>query len=184
MTITSYKKGFTLIELMTSLSIFAVIMTISMGSILGVFDANRKSEALKTVMDNLNFTIETMSREMRFGKNYHCSSATPLTEPRECVSGNDNFVSFLSSDGKQTIYKLDQVNNSIQKSTDGGSTYINVTAPEVKITKLTFVVVGPASGDNEQPRIFIQIQGYAGSKPGAKSNFILQTLVTQRLRDS
>jgi prepilin-type N-terminal cleavage/methylation domain-containing protein len=182
MKITLEKTGFTLIELMTSISIFAVIMTISMGSILGIFDANRKSEALKTVMDNLNFTIETMSREMRFGKNYHCSSSVPLTNPTECYSGNDNFVSFLSSDGKQTVYRLN--NTSIQKSTDGGSTYVDVTAPEVTINKLGFVVVGSPALDNMQPRIFIQIKGYAGSKSTIQSNFTLQTLVTQRIRDN
>jgi len=182
MKIILHKKGFTLIELMTAISVFAVIMTISMGSILGIFDANRKSEALKTVMDNLNFTIETMSREMRFGKNYHCTSSTPLSNPMGCTSGEDNFVSFLSSDGKQTVYRLNST--TIQKSTDGGSTYVNVTAPEVTITKLRYVVMGQDVGDNMQPRIFIQIQGFAGSKPSAKSNFILQTLVTQRLRDS
>ena len=68
------KKGFTLIELMTAMAIFTVIMAISMGSITGIFDANRKSRSLKTAITNLNLAVESMSKEMRFGKNYHCDT--------------------------------------------------------------------------------------------------------------
>ena len=69
-----YNKGFTLIELMTAVSIFIVIMTVSMGSILSIFDANRKSRSLKTVMNNLNLALESMSREMRYGRSYNCGT--------------------------------------------------------------------------------------------------------------
>ena len=49
--------GFTLVELMVSVSLFAIVMVISMGSVVSVFDANKKSQSLRTVMDNLNSTI-------------------------------------------------------------------------------------------------------------------------------
>jgi prepilin-type N-terminal cleavage/methylation domain-containing protein len=181
----NYIGGFTLIELMTALSIFAIIMTISMGSILGIFNANRKSESLKTVMDNLNFSLETMAREIRFGKNYHCGSSGTLTSPQDCTLGG-NFMTFFGLDGRQIIYRYS--GTSIQKSVDGGTTYINVTAPEANITGLQFIVVGSepstaASNDRNQPRVFLQVKGYAGSKVDTRSSFILQTLVTQRARD-
>ena len=51
-------RGFTLIELMTAVSIFVVVMTISMGAILNIFDANRKARTLKTVLNNLNLVVE------------------------------------------------------------------------------------------------------------------------------
>src|SRR3989338_687085 len=98
------KKGFTLIELMTALSIFIIVMTISMGSIIGIFDANRKSRSLKTVLNNLNLAVESMSREMRFGKNYHCGSGT-VTDPQDCPAG-DTLISFLSSNNIQTTYRF------------------------------------------------------------------------------
>lgn len=180
------QKGFTLIELMTSLSVFAVIMTISMGSILGVFNANRKSESLKTIMDNLNFTMETMSREIRFGKNYHCErpsqGSTPITEPENCTPEGNGWMSFLGADGKQTTY---QINNTwIEKSTDGGVTFVAVTSPEVMITGFRFFVYGAELGDSLQPRVLIQVRGYAGNKQNTQSSFTLQTLVTQRSREN
>ena len=67
--------GFTLVELMVSVSIFAIVMFISLGSILSILDANQKSKTLRSVMDNLNSAMESMTRTVRFGINYHCGSS-------------------------------------------------------------------------------------------------------------
>jgi len=176
------KKGFTLIEMMTAVSVFLVVMTISMGAILSIFDANRKSESSKTVMDNLNFAVEAMSREIRFGKNYHCGTGGNITLPQNCLSG-DSFISFLSSDGIQIVYKL--TGSSIEKSVDGGNTYIAVTAPEININSLAFFVVGAnPPPDTLQPKVLIKISGNAGTKINTMSGFTLQTLASQRLIDN
>ncbi len=183
------KKGFTLIEIMTATSIFLVIMTISMGSIIGVFDANRKSQALKTVMNNMNLSLESMSREMRFGKNYHCetdpNTNRPLTNPQNCIGdeGAGKLVSFLSSDGDQIVYR--QYGNTIEKSIDGGNSYVAITAPEMVIDDLSFYVFGvnPTPDNVLQPKVQIVIKGYAGAKESAKTNFTIQTMVSQRQLD-
>lgn len=185
------EKGFTLIEILVSISIFAVIMTVSMGAILGVFDANRKSQSLRSVMDNMNFSVEAMSREMRFGSNYHCGSDSliKLKEPQSCPTVPKSQVSFLSSDATPTqiTYKLNgtQIEKAIGRP-GGATTFIPVTSPEIKITSLVFYVVGakPSPTDKLQPKILMKITGSAGSKAGTESEFTLQTLVTQRLQDS
>lgn len=179
------KKGFTLIELMVSVSIFLIIMTVSMGALLSVFAANRKFEALKTVMDNLNLSVESMSREMRFGKNYHCIPETtdeiPLTSPENCPTGSDG-VSFLAEDGTtQIVYEIN--GTEIDKSTDGGTTFVPVTAPEVSISSLTYYVTGATPSDASQPKVLIKIQGYSGTSTAATA-FTLQTLVSQRALDN
>ena len=171
------KRGFTLIELMTAVSIFVIIMTISMSSILSVFDANRKSRSLKTVLNNLNLAVESMSREMRFGKNYHCGSGT-ITEPQNCPSG-DTLTSFLSSDGIQITYRLNGA--AIEKQIDGGE-YVTVTAPEIVIDDLVFYVLGAGTSNTLQPKIIIKIKSHAGIGKG-QSDFTLQTLVSQRVLD-
>lgn len=176
------KKGFTLIEMMTAVSVFLVVMTISMGAILGIFDANKKAESSKTVMDNLNFATETMSREIRFGKNYHCGAGGNLASPQNCLSG-DSLASFLSSDGIQTVYRLN--GTSIEKSIDGGNTYLAVTAPEIKINSLSFYVVGAnPPPDTLQPKVLIKINGTAGAKANTTTSFTLETMASQRLIDN
>jgi prepilin-type N-terminal cleavage/methylation domain-containing protein len=176
------KKGFTLIEMMTAVSVFLVVMTISMGAILGIFDANRKAESEKTVMDNLNFAVETMSREIRFGTNYHCGTSGNLTSPQNCLSG-DTFMSFLSSDGEQIVYRLN--GTTMEKSVDGGNNYVAVTAPEINISSLQFFVVGAnPPPDTLQPKVLIKISGSAGAKANTTTSFTIETMASQRLIDN
>lgn len=174
-------KGFTLIELMVALSIFIVVMTVSMGSIIGVFDANRKSRSSKAVLNNLNLSVESMAREMRFGRKYHCSSNGSLTTPRNCNYPGYSYMSFLSSDNTQITYRLN--NQAIEKQVDNEG-FIPVTAPEIIVDDLKFYVFGALSTDNPplQPKVIIKITSHAGENAG-RSDLILETLVSQRVLD-
>lgn len=174
----SFASGFTLIELMTALSIFAIIMTVSLGSILGIFDANRKSRSIKSVMSNLNLTLESMSKELRYGRNYHCGSSGDQTSPQNCAEGDD-FISFLSSDGEQISYQLS--GNSIEKQV-GDEDFIAITAPEVLVDDMTFYVLGAGIDNTLQPKVTIKIKGHAG-EGDYRSDFTLQTMVSQRAMD-
>jgi len=178
-------KGFTLIELMTSISIFLIIMTISMGAILSIFTANDKVGNLKTSMDNLNLAVETMSREIRFGSRYHCGTGV-LSVPENCTGGTLQ-LSFLSNNGEQIVYKPgtnpDGTNN-ILKSVDGGATFVAVTAPEISIQNFIFYVTGATKTNPEyQPRLVIIIKGQVGAKASSQTSFNIQTEVSQRLLD-
>jgi prepilin-type N-terminal cleavage/methylation domain-containing protein len=171
-------KGFTLIELMVSVTIFSIVVFISMGSIFGIFEANRKSRTLKTVMSNLNLALEGMSKEMRYGSAYHCGTSGTVTTPQNCPSG-DTFISFLSSDGEQMYYRL---NAGALERQIGNEGYTGLTAPEVVIDELTFYVLGAGTDNLLQPKVNITIKGRAGSG-NEESKFVLQTLVSQRKRD-
>ena len=169
------ERGFTLIELMVSLSLFAIVVTVSLGSILGIFDANRKSRSLKAVMTNLNLATEEMSKEMRYGTNYHCGSSGTQSAPQNCASG-DTQVSFLSSDNVEISYRLN--GTALEKATGSGS-FAPVTAPEASIDNLAFYVLGAGTGDGLQPKTLIKLKAHAGTGRG-RSDFTLETLVSQR----
>ncbi len=174
------EEGFTLIELMTAVSIFLVIMTISMTSILGVFDAERKSSSLRAVMGNLNFAIEAMSKEVRFGRNYNCGSTGDLSIPRNCLPpAGGTQLNYLSSNDVDTSYRLS--GQAIEKQVASGS-WIDVTPPEVVITDLVYYVIGAGTSDAVQPKVLVKIRGYAGTGR-SRSDFTLQTLMTQRALD-
>jgi len=180
-------SGFTLVELLVAVGVFLVVMTISLGSVLSILDAGRKARSLKSVMTNLNFTLETMTREIKFGTNYYCGEDTSSqhTQTLDCAAGNA--ITFTDSNGVDIIYKL--VGTQIQKSTNHGP-YIGVTSPEVTITNFNIFVIGsqtfdPSSGSNDmnQPRTFVLLRGYVGSKPALRSSFALQTTISQRIPD-
>lgn len=179
---THKERGFTLIELMTALTLFMVVMTIAMGSVLGIFNANKKTQSESTVMNNLNLAVESMAREMRFGTNYHCGGGT-YTDPQNCAAG-DTSISFLSSDGEQMVYRLS--GTSIERSIDGGQTFAAVTAPEISITNLKFYVLGAGAPpvNTLQPKTVIVIKGYSGNETTTRTEFSLQTLVSERRIDN
>ncbi len=181
--IENHAGGFTLVEVVVAVSIFTIIMVISMGSILAVFDANKKSQNLRSVMDNLNFATEAMTRTIRFGTNYHCDINTGvITSPRDCVAGADS-ISVLDSTGAQVTYKLSQ--GVIVRSVAGIDT--KVTSSDLNIQTLAFRVFGSSpysGGDTQQPEVVLDIAGYVGAKQTTKSSFSLQTTVSQRVFDS
>ena len=179
-------RGFTLIEIMVSLAIFAIVMTIAAGSLLTIVNANRKSQSLQSVMNNLAFALENMVRNMRTGTSYHCGSLGNLGTPQNC-SGGDDFLALEAVGGSsgvvsdQIVYRLN--GSRVEKSGDGGANFLPITAPEIEVTNLVFYVEGADSGDGEQPKIIMTIAGNAGNRPETNTSFSLQTSISQRILD-
>ncbi len=77
--------GFTLIEMIVSLGVFSVVVTTAVGAILVLIATNQQLQAEQSVMTNLAFALDTMTREIRTGYNYYCDS-----EPNYSSSGPNN----------------------------------------------------------------------------------------------
>jgi len=177
----SNKKGFTLVEMLIAVSLFIVVVTISIGALLSVFDANKKAQTSKTVVDNLNLSIENMARTVRFGSNYYCGINSNINSVRDCNGGTSLSVTFK---GARVIYKWNGTENDpIRKSEDGGSNYTDITAPETKIQCLKFYVFGTDTSDTSQPYVIAVIKGYVGDKPSTQTAFSIETLMSQRTLD-
>jgi len=176
-----YREGFTLVEIMVALSLFLVVMTVAMGAVLSIFDANRHTQAESIVMNNLNLALEGLSRELRFGTAYHCADAgslLSLTTPQNCPSGN-TLISFLSSDGQQMVYRFS--GTALERSSDGGSSFVAVTAPEIVLENVKFYVFGTGVGSPDtQPKVVMVVKGYSGEKANVRTEFSLETLVSER----
>ena len=76
-----------MIEIIVSISIFTVVMVITMGALLTLNDASRKAQAIRTVIDNLNFTLEDMNRKIRTGDSYYCYE-TPMLNSTHPLEAN------------------------------------------------------------------------------------------------
>ncbi|MBX4211122.1 hypothetical protein KW783_04100 [Candidatus Parcubacteria bacterium] len=183
-------QGYLLVELIITVSLFIVVMTISMGALLTVTNANRKAQTLKTAMTNLNFALESISRTIRTGFNYHCGPDGNINTPENC-NGTDTpagqSLALTATDGTKVIYKFAKDaadgHGYIQKSDDGGKNYTDMTGSDINIEKLEFRVLGADSTDSLQPRIVITLKGFAGTKENSDSEFHLQTTLSQRLLD-
>lgn len=158
-------KGFTLVELIVSVGIFALIMTTALGSLTTILDVNRRTRATQLVMDNLQFAVDEMVRHIRTGDSY----SFPVTS-NDCT--NVQF-SFTDASSNSVTYRC--ASGVIQKKVGSGS-FIDMTAPEITVTRLKFIQKSGA----DQPLVLILVAGEVESDQGDIQAFSLQTLVSQR----
>ncbi len=177
--------GFTLVEMIVATALFSVVMLVSVSALLSLVNANRKAQALQSVMNNLNITLDSMVRSARMGSDYSCGGVT-YTAPSNCPSG-ESLLAFKPFGSIATtppvIYRLNSAR--IEKSVTGTlSGMVPITAPEVTIDSLMFYVVGTAKNDTTQPKIVIVVKGSAGA-PGstARTTFHIQSTAVQRVLD-
>lgn len=69
---THSQAGFSLVELIVSLALFSVVVTISVGALLVLIAANDQQQKEQSIMSNLSFALDSMTREMRTGTYYFC----------------------------------------------------------------------------------------------------------------
>lgn len=194
MSLVLYKKnqsGFTLIEIMVSVSIFAIIMVVGMGALVNVTQSYQVSHKEKEVHDSLNFILESMTREIRLGKNHRIFASLPLSiDPQTPgTNGSGNSIGFLANDGRGYFVYSFGVDGKIQRSVYSLSTgqliqRDNLSSKEiVDIVNLRFSIIGMnsySSGDLLQPAIMIQVQARAKGETRVST---IQTLVSQRSLD-
>jgi len=180
-------KGFTLIEILVSVAIFATVMTMALGALLAMSESDRKAQTLKSVINNLNFSLDAMSRSMRTGVNYHCDvSSLPVTSPRDCASGATS-MAFRTAEGVTVRYCRGNGNTCASDGTavlvsKNSAPYAPLTASEVTITNMQFYVTG-AEDPELQPYVVIYLSGQVPVGGLQVSSFDLQTSVAQRLYD-
>jgi len=186
-------SGFTLIEMMVAVALFAVVMLISVSTLLALVGANRKAQALQSVMNNLNIALDGMVRGVRMGSSYHCGAGT-YSVAQDCQNGG-TVLAFEAFGGNSTdpldqwVYAFDPTGsicgqNRICKSEDSGAHFLAITAPEVSIDTMTFYIVGTARGDDVQPKIVVEVKGTAGALSiKTRTSFNIQATAGQRLLD-
>lgn len=70
----SQHKGFTIIEMIVSLAVFAFVITIAIGALLMLVNTNNQLQGEQSVMTNLSFALDSMTREIRTGTFYYCDA--------------------------------------------------------------------------------------------------------------
>lgn len=168
----SKKKGFTLIEMMVAVSIFSIVVTISMGAIFTIVDANKKAQSLEAVMSNLNFSLEMMTRTIKTGQIITSTINSMTTKDQSANTIVYSFVPLSTNNGVTTNGYINRCIN----TNDCGS----ITAPEVNVTNLSFRD-GTTINGGKQPSVVMIVQGAAKLSERVSSNFNIQTTITQRL---
>lgn len=192
----SQSSGFTLIEMVVSLGIFGVVALLAVSSFLFMVASQRKAINIQSTYDDLRYSIEVVSKELRTGDNYYCgtfSGDISTLAPNDCPPPNGlQAITFINAQGEMITYRynLRTVNGVsigvMERSVNGGA-FEQATGDNSNIQDLRFYVTGSrstadeiASGDlPTQSIITLVVRGLNGSGKEL-SKFDLETTVTQR----
>lgn len=173
------KQGFTLVELLVSVGVFAVVAVLITGGYITVLGYARHAEATASATDNLAFALENVTRNLRTGYSYSCGTSLGLGD---CGGSGNTSFSFVDNLGATVTYEhvapTASTNGSITQ-TVGGTTY-KITDAAVNITSLRFYLTGSSPSDVLTPTVRIVV---TGSVPGYQNNpvsFTLETLAIMR----
>jgi len=161
-------RGFTLLEMLISIAIFSLVTVIALGAIVMLFGSYSKSQSTQVLVDNLNFALESITRDIRFGNSY-------------TYSNNENWIE-VEFEGDTIRYELDvsaSDNGRIKRIVNGNDSEATfATAEDIDIETFRLGVAGESAGDGH-PRATFLMRGTL-LRGNQQSTFALQTTVSQR----
>lgn len=160
------KKGLTLIELLVSISIFSIVVVVSLGLFNNIIKDQRKGLAVQNAQENARYLLNFMAKEIRMAQ-------------------------ILTADGSSLVLAIDHpINGSVTYSFSGGELtredgdgVATINSNDVQVDG-QFIIVGTTLGDNIQPKVTLVLQATAtGSKVEEQSTVNLQTTISSRPLD-
>jgi len=177
------EKGFTLVEIIISLAIFAMVAVVALGALVKIVSANKKAQTLQSAMTNLNFALESMSREIRTGSEFSgTSGGITFNSPKVIVVGGEECNIKIG-------YKIVQNSggNELQKAVgpDDSCTqdlsYSSVLEQRVFVSSGSMIEFLPAGPGRSYPLISVLISGYVGARERERTYFTVQTAISPRI---
>lgn len=170
-----YEKGFTLMEVMVSVTIFTIIVTIGMGALITIFKTLQKTRADRQAIDSISFVMDTMTRRIRTGKEYVSSDAGGGIKFVDQDGVSVSFYKDLDSEGNSRIYMIDGAFGNQDDPVD-------ITPESFSVEGFDFDIIGTDPSDGIQPMVTINLKGVV--KNGQQeSKLSVQTVVSQRFLD-
>ena len=177
------QKGFTLLEMLISITLFSLVMVIAMSAVLTILDLNRKTQSLTAVTNSMNSAMDSMIRLIKSGERGFVGGASETGCPNSKVdfdfydiegiygaAGHIWDVSFQYRCSDQALFRS-------MVSSGGAEQLIRMTPPDVQITEAEFDVTNSIS--DCQDKVHIKLDGVAGTG-STQSEFEIQTMVTRR----
>lgn len=197
-------KGFTIIETLVSLALFSIVVVMFGGVVVSVIGINKRNQIISGVVNNLNYSVDSMVRDIKTGYAYRCDASVftvdaLMANKEESSCANSTIIFLVSTiSGKDTVVKYEliqpedsnfYINKTIYDEEGNDSSEYSITdKTNVDIEILRFDVfeydplecVGP-SCIYGQPSVFVLIKGSAGDIQDVESSkFYIQNFISQR----
>ncbi|MFA6407640.1 MAG: type II secretion system protein [Candidatus Paceibacterota bacterium] len=176
----SCRSGFTVIELITAMSVFVLAMSIITGVFIEIMKTQRITNSLMEANSNAGLMIEQMAREMRLGYGFTTST---IGNCPENFSENLTFLRYRGGSTTTVVYSYNMSSSSIERS-EGGSPTSAMTPSSVSVNRLCFWVnpeVINANGNREPWRVTILTKIAPRNEKLTGRGVDLQTTVSARI---
>lgn len=175
-----HENGFTLIEIIVAVSIFAIITLAIVDMMIIVMRTQETITRIQAVQDNARFSLELLTKELRTGTNYRADTL--------CASDGSE-IHFMSTSGPRVYYLDPGISGKIYRATtditdsdwcaNGGHPRFNeFTGDQAFVERLVFMLQGqePPSINDGQAMVTIILK--------VDPDLNLETTVVQRVRDT
>lgn len=160
------RPGFTLMEVMVSVSIFTIVVTVGIGALLMVNNAYQKAQSDRQAVDSLTYTLESMSRRIRTAREWGPGISYN--------SGATGSFQIVDQDGVAVNYLLSGTKISIEDPV--GSQPYDMTSDSVSISGLSFLPLQTGTGQE-----YVQVNVRGSVVNGRQTtDFNLQTGISKR----
>lgn len=193
-------------EILVVLGVFSGVVTISLATLFNMQAINTKFLQSQSILDNVNLSMQTITRDIRYGLYFHCTtslaSTTPTLrkgcsketgggtvlyyQPPNATDERDRVVYYVANG---ILYRADMFYNA-------STTVYQMTSSDVEITRFKIFAEGVNTSTGEQdiggaidytqPLITIFISGIAksGNARQAPVPFNIQTHISARILDN
>lgn len=164
-------KGFTLVELIVSVGLFALVMLIATGAYFSLIALDKRARATGQVVSNLSFAMDTMARGIRTGSNFKCNNNQDADgQNANSTNGCDSFSYTDPNVNDPGTGVPPATVTYIQKLSDNtigrcvglpctDTLASSLTDPAITIQRLRFYVRGVGTSNAQQPHVTFIVSG-------------------------
>lgn len=202
--------GYSLVEILVVLGLFSSISTLSLGALFNAQSINARLQETQIILDNINLSTQTITRDIRFGSEFYCATSLSAT-PSVIPTVRKNCTAKDSLGGAVLIFKPSDATNDLDRAAYyvkngtlykdlypylGTTSVLQMTSDDVNMSSLLFYVDGAqtSTGSNDdanaidykQPFITMSLSGTTRPAKATTppSVFDIQTSISPRELDN
>lgn len=179
-----FKEGFSLIEVMISVALFAIIIITTTQIFQLVLDGQRGAIAAQNVEESLKYFSEVTGKEIRMAQKNSDNACLGLGIPvnkifvKAQVSTSSDMLSFKNRYGECVTYSLGLDPDGKQRfKIQRGAKFDWITPAKIKIDVLHFVV---NDASTTQPTVTVNLRAHSIDQRKFLSDMIIQTSIASR----